>query len=134
MNTEEAISLLGSRADFYRQIAQWYFAPLSEEQIEALAAHQATMVIFLSVGEIETLSKRLQAGGYPADTPAAVVYKASWEDQKIVTGTLTDIAEKVKEAGIRKTALVTVGRFLGDTFELSKLYDAHFTTEFRKGV
>ena len=104
------------------------------EQIEALAAHQATMVIFLSVGEIETLSKRLQAGGYPADTPAAVVYKASWEDQKIVTGTLTDIAEKVKEAGIRKTALVTVVRFLGDTFELSKLYDAHFTTEFRKGV
>ena len=104
------------------------------EQIEALAAHQATMVIFLSVGEIGTLSKRLQAGGYPADTPAAVVYKASWEDQKIVQGTLTDIAEKVKEAGIRKTALVTVGRFLGDTFELSKLYDAHFTTEFRKGV
>ena len=104
------------------------------EQIEALAAHQATMVIFLSVGEIETLSKRLQAGGYPADTPAAVVYKASWEDQKIVQGTLTDIAEKVKEAGIRKTALVTVGRFLGDIFELSKLYDAHFTTEFRKGV
>ena len=104
------------------------------EQIEALAAHQATMVIFLSVGEIETLGKRLQAGGYPADTPAAVVYKASWEDQKIVQGTLTDIAEKVKEAGIRKTALVTVGRFLGDTFELSKLYDAHFTTEFRKGV
>ena len=47
---------------------------------------------------------------------------------------MTDIAEKVKEAGIRKTALVTVGRFLGDTFELSKLYDAHFTTEFRKGV
>ena len=105
------------------------------------------MVIFLSVGEIETLSKRLQAGGYPADTPAAVVYKASWEDQKIVrgdltdiaqkvkdAGTLTDIAKKVKEAGIRKTALVTVGRFLGDTFELSKLYDAHFTTEFRKGV
>ena len=104
------------------------------EQIEALAVHQATMVIFLSVGEIETLSTRLQAGGYPEDTPAAVVYKASWEDQKIVKGTLTDIAQKVKEAGIRKTALVTVGRFLGDTFELSRLYDAHFTTEFRKGV
>ena len=57
-----------------------------------------------------------------------------WEDQQIVKGTLTDIAQKVKEAGIRKTALVTVGRFLGDTFELSRLYDAHFTTEFRKGV
>ena len=104
------------------------------EQIEALAAHQTTMVIFLSVGEIVELGRRLQAGGYPADTPAAVVYKASWEDQKIVTGTLADIADKVKEAGIRKTALVTVGRFLGDTFELSKLYDAHFTTEFRQGV
>ncbi len=104
------------------------------EQIESLAAHQATMVIFLSVGEIEILSKRLQDGGYPADTPAAVVYKASWEDQKIVKGTLEDIAKKVKEAGIKKTALVTVGRFLGDSFELSKLYDAHFTTEFRKGV
>ncbi|RHV66876.1 precorrin-4 C(11)-methyltransferase [Clostridium sp. OM02-18AC] len=104
------------------------------EQIEALAAHQTTMVIFLSVGEIVELGRRLQAGGYPADTPAAVVYKASWEDQKIVTGTLADIADKVKEAGIRKTALVTVGHFLGDTFELSKLYDAHFTTEFRQGV
>ncbi len=104
------------------------------EQIESLAAHQATMVIFLSVGEIEILSKRLQDGGYPADTPAAVVYKASWKDQKIVKGTLEDIAKKVKEAGIKKTALVTVGRFLGDSFELSKLYDAHFTTEFRKGV
>ena len=104
------------------------------EQIEALAAHQTTMVIFLSVGEIVELGRRLQAGGYPADTPAAVVYKASWKDQKIVTGTLADIADKVKEAGIRKTALVTVGRFLGDTFELSKLYDAHFTTEFRQGV
>ena len=63
-----------------------------------------------------------------------MVENASWEDQKIVTGTLADIADKVKEAGIRKTALVTVGRFLGDTFELSKLYDAHFTTEFRQGV
>ena len=104
------------------------------EQIEALAVHQTTMVIFLSVGEIVELGRRLQAGCYPADTPAAVVYKASWKDQKIVTGTLADIADKVKEAGIRKTALVTVGRFLGDTFELSKLYDAHFTTEFRQGV
>jgi precorrin-4/cobalt-precorrin-4 C11-methyltransferase len=102
------------------------------EQIEALAAHQSTMIIFLSVGEIETLCIRLQNGGYPADTPAAVVYKASWEDQKIVTGTLKDIAEKVRQAGIRKTALVTVGRFLGDEFELSKLYDENFTHEFRK--
>lgn len=102
------------------------------EQIEALAAHQATMVIFLSVGQITELTGRLQQGGYPADTPAAVVYKASWEDEKIVVGTLTDIAGKVQEAGIRKTALVTVGRFLGDNFELSKLYDAAFGHEYRQ--
>lgn len=108
--------------------------PMPEkEQIEALAAHQATMVIFLSVGQIEQLCARLQAGGYPADTPAAVVYKASWEDEKIVKGTLTDLAGKVKTAGIRKTALVTVGRFLGDDFELSKLYDEAFSHEYRKG-
>lgn len=108
--------------------------PMPEkEQIEALAAHQATMVIFLSVGQIELLCKRLKAGGYPADTPAAVVYKASWEDEKIVTGTLEDLAEKVEKAGIRKTALVVTGRFLGDTFELSKLYDETFSHEYRKG-
>lgn len=103
------------------------------EQIEALASHQATMVIFLSVGQIELLCERLQEGGYPADTPAAVVYKASWEDERIVTGTLTDLAEKVKRAGIRKTALVTVGGFLGDAFELSKLYDENFSHEYRQG-
>lgn len=102
------------------------------EQIEMLAAHQTTMVIFLSVGQIEELVIRLQDGGYPQDTPAAVVYKASWEDEKIVVGTLADIAAKVREAGIRKTALVTVGRFLGDSFELSKLYDASFTHEYRQ--
>lgn len=109
--------------------------PMPEkEQIEALASHQATMVIFLSVGQIELLCSRLQSGGYPSDTPAAVVYKASWEDEKIVIGTLSDLAEKVKEAGIRKTALVTVGGFLGDTFELSKLYDETFSHEYRKGT
>lgn len=109
--------------------------PMPEkERLEALAAHQATMVIFLSVGQIELLCKRLQDGGYPSDTPAAVVYKASWEDEKIVIGTLADLAAKVKAAGIRKTALVTVGRFLGDSFELSRLYDETFSHEYRKGT
>lgn len=103
------------------------------ETIERLAAHQATMVIFLSVGQIEELCRRLICGGYEADTPAAVVYKASWADQQIVTGTLTDIALRVKDAGIRKTALVTVGRFLGDVFELSRLYDEKFSHEYRTG-
>lgn len=103
------------------------------ETIEHLAAHQATMVIFLSVGQMKELCRRLICGGYELDTPAAVVYKASWEDQKIVTGTLADIAQKVKDAGIRKTALVTVGRFLGDAFELSRLYDENFSHEYRTG-
>ncbi|MCD8083190.1 MAG: precorrin-4 C(11)-methyltransferase [Clostridiales bacterium] len=101
------------------------------EQIESLAAHQATMVIFLSVGAIETLSRRLAEGGYPEDTPVAVVYRASWPDQKIIRGDLSDIARKVREAGITKTALVTVGRFLGNDFELSKLYDEQFGHGYR---
>ncbi len=103
------------------------------EHIERLAAHRSSMVVFLSVGEIDTLSEKLRMGGYPADTPAAVVYKASWEEEKIVTGTLLDIADKVKAAAIRKTALVLVGGFLGDKFERSRLYDEHFSHEFRKG-
>ena len=90
------------------------------------------MVIFLSVGQLDQLVGRLIEGGYPEETPVAVVYKASWPDQKIVRGMLTDIDAKVKEAGIRKTALVVVGRFLGDDFALSKLYDENFTHEFRE--
>lgn len=103
----------------------------SQEKIEALAAHQATMIIFLSVGQIEELCERLKAG-YPEQTPVAVVYKASWEDERQVTGTLADIAGKVQAAGITKTALVLVGKFLGDEFELSKLYDETFSHEYRQ--
>ncbi|WP_432627395.1 precorrin-4 C(11)-methyltransferase [Brotaphodocola sp.] len=102
------------------------------EKIESLASHQATMAIFLSVGQLDQLVKRLMEGGYPENTETAVVYKASWPDQKIVRGTLCDIDGKVKAAGIRKTALVLVGRFLGDDFALSKLYDENFTHEFRE--
>ena len=103
-----------------------------KESIESFAAHQATMVVFLSTGLLEELSKRLIEGGYSKDTPAAIVYKATWEDQKIVIGNLTNIAQKVKEAGITKTALTVVGDFLGDEYELSKLYDKTFTHEFRQ--
>ncbi|MFR5602178.1 MAG: precorrin-4 C(11)-methyltransferase [Lachnospiraceae bacterium] len=101
------------------------------ESLKALASHQATMVIFLSVGQMERLSEEL-GSSYPASTPVAVVYKASWKDQKIVRGTLEDIAEKVKEAGITKTALTLVGGFLGDDYQLSKLYDKHFSHEYRQ--
>lgn len=103
------------------------------ERLEELAKHRATMIIFLSVGRIAELAERLRTA-YPATTPVAVVYKASWPEEKIVTGTLLDIAEKVQAAGITKTALVTVGEFLGDTYALSKLYDKTFTHEFRKGT
>ena len=105
----------------------------SGEKLLDLARHNATMVIFLSVGMLEEMSEILRQA-YRPETPVAVVYKATWEDQKIVRGDLTNIAERVKEAEIRKTALTVVGDFLGDEYELSKLYDKTFTTEFRKGV
>ena len=104
-----------------------------QESISSLAKHHSTMIIFLSVGMMDELVAALQEG-YEATTPVAVVYKATWEDQKIVMGTLADIAGKVKEAGIKKTALTVVGDFLGDEYELSKLYDKTFTHEFRQGV
>ena len=102
------------------------------ESIESLASHRATMAIFLSVGMMDELVLKLKKG-YGAETPAAVVYKASWKDQKIVRGTLSDIAEKVRQEGIKKTAMILVGKFLGDEYELSKLYDKSFTHEFRRG-
>lgn len=109
--------------------------PMPEkEKLEDLARHNATMIIFLSVGFMDKMVASLVAGGYSSDTPVAVVYKATWPDQKIVTGTLADIAEKVKTEKIKKTALTIVGRFLGDEYDLSKLYDKNFTTGFRQGA
>ncbi len=107
--------------------------PMPErEKLPDLARHHATMVIFLSIGFMDEMARQLQEGGYEPTTPVAVVYKASWPDQRIVRGTLQDIAQKVKDAGITKTALTVVGEFLCEDHELSKLYDKHFTTEFRK--
>ena len=103
------------------------------EKLPDLARHHASMIIFLSIGFLDEMVKQLEEGGYEPTTPVAVVYKASWPDQRIIRGTLQDIAEKVREAGIKKTALTVVGDFLGDDYELSKLYDKSFTTEFRKG-
>lgn len=104
-----------------------------KEKISELAKHQATMVIFLSVGQIKELVEQLKCG-YDDKTPVAIVYKASWKDEKIVQGTLLDIAQKVKDAGIKKTALVIVGDFLGNEYEHSCLYDKHFSHGYRKGV
>lgn len=103
-----------------------------KEQIESFAAHGATMVIFLSAGQLPRLSERLIAGGYAPDTPAAIVYKATWPDEKVVRTTVADLAEAGAREGITKTALITVGGFLGTEYERSKLYDPTFTTEFRE--
>jgi precorrin-4/cobalt-precorrin-4 C11-methyltransferase len=100
------------------------------EALEKLASHQASMAIFLSVQMIDNVVERL-AHHYAITTPIAVVQRATWPDQKIVTGTLEDIARKVKEAGISKTAQILVGDFLDTDYELSKLYDPGFTHEYR---
>ena len=101
------------------------------ESIESLAAHGSTMVIFLSTGMLPELSERLIRGGYSPDTPAAIVYKASWQDEKVCRCTIATLAQTADKNGIRKTALITVGNFLGSDYELSKLYDSGFSTEFR---
>ncbi len=102
------------------------------ESIESLASHNATMVIFLSTGMLDELSERLIKGGYTADTPAAIVYKATWKDEKVFRCTVGTLAQTAKQNNIAKTALITVGYFLGDIRSLSKLYSADFETEFRK--
>lgn len=104
-----------------------------KESIKLLASHQATMVVFLSTGHLERLSKELVEGGYNPNTPAAIVYKATWDDEKVVRTTVEKLCKAASENAITKTALIVVGNCLGDDFELSKLYDKHFTTEFRKG-
>ena len=104
------------------------------ERIEALAAHGASMAVFLSAGKLAELAQRLEAGGYAPDTPAAIVYKASWPDEKIVRTTVSGLAEAADRAQITKTALIVVGRFLGSGYERSRLYDPSFTTGFREGT
>ena len=86
------------------------------ESIESLAAHHSTMVIFLSTGMLAELSERLISGGYSPDTPAAIVYKASWPDEKVLRCKVSTLAETAEKNGIKKTALVTAGDFLGDDY------------------
>ena len=103
-----------------------------KEKIESLAAHGATMVLFLSAGMLEELSARLIAGGYAPETPAAIVYKATWPDEKVVRTTVAELPAAAAREGITKTALITVGGFLGGGYERSCLYDPVFTTGFRE--
>ena len=102
------------------------------ESLRELARHGASMAIFLSAGLLDGVQSELLAGGLPADTPAAIVYKATW--QKTVRCTVGTLAEAGEASGIRKTALVLVGGFLDAPYEKSRLYDPSFTTEYRKGT
>ena len=104
------------------------------ETLARLASHGATMVIFLSIGLVDKVQEALLQGAYTPGTPAAMVYKATWPEEKIVRCSVGTLAESVHAAGITKTALIVVGDFLGARYERSRLYDPAFTTEFRKGA
>ena len=102
------------------------------ETISSLAAHRATMVIFLSASRTSELQEELLSGGYPETTPCAVVYKATWPEERVFRGQLRELSELAEKNNIRKTALIVVGEFLGSDHELSRLYDKSFSTEFRE--
>ena len=105
-----------------------------KEEISKLAEHGATMVVFLTSTMLAELSERLIAGGYAPDSPAAIVYKATWPDEKVVRTTVKDIAKAAEENGINKMARIMVGGFLGSEYERSRLYDPSFTHLFREAT
>lgn len=107
--------------------------PVPERQsIASLAAHQATMVLFLSTSLTEKLQSELLSGGYPGETPVAVVYKATWPEEKIFRCTVDTLHKTVTENGLTKTSLIIVGNCMGDKYVRSLLYHPGFTTEFRE--
>lgn len=104
------------------------------ESIRSLAAHQATMVLFLSTSLTEKLQKELLEGGYPGNTPVAVVYKATWPEEKIFRCTVDTLHETVTKNGLTKTSLIVVGQCMGEHYLRSLLYHPGFTTEFREAT
>ncbi|MCR4805266.1 MAG: precorrin-4 C(11)-methyltransferase [Clostridia bacterium] len=106
----------------------------AREKMHLLASHHATMCLYLSTGLLEKLQDELTAGGYEPDTPAAIVYKASWPDEKVFRCTIQDLAKVATENHITKTALIVIGDFLGNAYDRSKLYDPGFSTEFREAT
>jgi precorrin-4/cobalt-precorrin-4 C11-methyltransferase len=105
------------------------------EKLGETAMHRASMVLFLSIGMIEKVRDELLKG-YPENTPVAVIYKASWPDQKIIRGSLKNVVELVKTSGIKKTALIYVGKVLKASTEFtgkrSRLYCENFKHGYRK--
>ena len=105
------------------------------EKLRKMASHGCTLVLFLSTSLLDGAVEELLAGGaYTPDTPAAIVYKATWPDEKVWRCTVGTLAETAREAGVKNTALITVGGFLGDAYDRSRLYDPSFTHMFRKGA
>ena len=103
------------------------------EELRKMASHGCTMVLFLSTGLLEEVEKELLSGGaYTADTPAAIVYKATWPDEKVFRCTVGTLAQTARDNHITKTALITIGNFLGNDYERSKLYDPGFTHGYRE--
>ena len=102
------------------------------ESIRRLAEHQATMVLFLSTSLTQKLQQDLMEGGYPGSTPVAIVYKATWPDEKIFRCTVDTLHETVSANGLTKTSLIIIGNCMGDKYLRSLLYDPGFTTEFRE--
>ena len=102
------------------------------ENIRSLAAHRATMVLFLSTGMLAFVCSELIAGGYPPETHAAIVYKATWPEEEIIRGSLQTLPELATH--IHQTALILAGDFLGDSYERSKLYDPAFSHAFREAT
>ncbi len=103
-----------------------------KEEMSLMASHGATMAIFLSTGLLESLKEKLLSGGYTEETPAAIVYKATWPEEKVFRCTIGTLPETAKNNNITKTAMIVVGGFLGNSYERSKLYDPAFTHEFRE--
>lgn len=104
----------------------------AKESIQSFASHRASMVIFLSAGMTKELSDRLIEGGYEPDTPAAIVYKATWKDEKTIRCTVADLDKAARENGIDKTALILVGEAVGNpSYDRSRLYAPDFSTGFR---
>lgn len=102
------------------------------ESMEELARHGASMAVFLSAGRLEELTKALLRGAYRSDTPAAIVYKATWPEEKVLRCTVGTLVREGRAHGIEKTALILVGDFLGAPYERSRLYDPGFSTGFRE--
>jgi cobalt-precorrin 5A hydrolase/precorrin-3B C17-methyltransferase len=101
------------------------------QEIASLASHNATMAVFLSANDLKPLVQELLAGGYKPETQAAVVFRASWPDERIVTGTLADIAARASEARIERQAIVLVGGALSGSGEASRLYASDFSHGYR---